>query len=114
MDFKTRLRKFYEIRCPSKCSDVNKLAIKYEHKEKDLFRQLTLKYGPENWLTNADKTAARKRTIKPDKPISIPTKKTIDVEEWMENLLTNEDHQLIKEIDMCESTHIPQKILDKI
>ena len=113
MDFKTRLRRYYEVRCPSKCSDVDKLVIKYKNKEKDLFRQLTFKYGPEPKLTNADKTAIQNRNPKSQKQAPI-SKETIDVNEWMNNMLTNEDKQLLDEIDKFTGKNLPKYILDKI
>ena len=65
MDFKTRLTRYYKLRCPQKLCDVDKLVAKYATKEKELFRQLTFKYGPENYLSNADKTAIKSRAPQP-------------------------------------------------
>ena len=62
MDFRKRLLRFYEAHCPEKCMDVDNLVVKYGTREKDLFRQLTFKYGPEPKLSDAEKTAIRKRT----------------------------------------------------
>ena len=114
MDFKTRLLRFYEVRCPSKCGDVDKLSIKYKNREKELFRQLTFKYGPEPKLSNADKTAAQKRNAKPT-PAAPPTSNTpIDADEWMTCLLTPDDFELIRQIDNYSGQTLPQHILDKI
>lgn len=114
MDFKTRLLRFYKEKCPSKCSDVDMLAIKYKTKEKELFRQLTFKYGPEAELSNADKTAIRNSTMKPDKKKEEPTKKQMDVQEWMNSLLNDKDKALLNELDNYSGTKLPQSILDKI
>ena len=114
MDFKTRLRRFYEVHCPAKCADVDNFAVKYKDREKDLFRQLKTKYGPEKWLTNADKTAARNRTMKPVKaPHPLPNT-PVDTDEWLNSLLTEEDHKLLAEIDSYGAQDLPQRILDKI
>ena len=115
MDFKARLLRFYEAQCPSKCGDVEKLAVKYKTKEKDLFRQLTFKYGPEPKLSNADKAAIQKRTAKPEKKLDNLNKtNTLDTEEWMMSLLNQNDLELLKEIDNHTGKKLPQYILDKI
>ena len=54
---------------PTKICDVDKLVAKYATKEKELFRQLTFKYGPENYLSSADKTAIRSRYLSLNKII---------------------------------------------
>tara|TARA_X000000950_G_C13753412_1_gene593647 strand:- start:603 stop:944 length:342 start_codon:yes stop_codon:yes gene_type:complete len=113
MDFKTRLLRFYELRCPSKCSEVDKLAIKYKNKEKELFRQLTFKYGPEQKLTNADKTAIQSRTLKKSIAKEV-NKEEIDYNKWMDSLLDEDDIKLISELDNYSGKSIPQSILDKI
>jgi len=114
MDFKTRLLRFYKENCPAKCADVDTLAIKYETKEKDLFRQLTFKYGPESELSNADRTAIRNRTMKPEKNKDEPKKMQMDVQEWMNSLLNDKDKALLNELDNYSGTKLPQSILDRI
>ena len=112
MDFKTRLLRYYELRCPSKCNDVDKLVIKYKGKEKELFRQLTFKYGPEDKLSNADRTAINNRA--PQKKIVEEIDKQINYDEWMNSLLNNDDLLLLNEIDKYNSKSLPKHILDKI
>ena len=112
MDFKTRLKRYYELRCPSKCADVDKLAIKYKNKEKELFRQLTFKYGPEPKLTHADKTAIQNRNPKVEK--TTICKEVVDVNQYMENMLSQEDKILLEEIDKYEVSKLPKHIFDKI
>tara|TARA_Y100000389_G_scaffold203336_1_gene251448 strand:- start:4852 stop:5205 length:354 start_codon:yes stop_codon:yes gene_type:complete len=117
MDFKTRLRRFYEARCPEKCSDVNKIANKYKHKEKELFRQLTFKYGPEPKLSNADKNAIRERNPnkKNEQPTSVKKQHIYtNIDEWMYSLLDKNDIELIKEIDDLNGKPITKHILDRI
>ena len=114
MDLKSRLQRFYELRCPSKCVDVETLSIKYKHKEKDLFRQLTFKYGPEPPMSAAEKSAIKQRSknIIPNKPIQKTT--TTTSSDWMMSLLDQNSLELLKEMDNYEGKNIPQHILDRI
>ena len=112
MDFKTRLTRYYSLNAPQKLGDVDKLVQKYASKEKELFRQLTYKYGPENDLSQAEKRAIQTRTKKT--PVVKSPKQTIDINQWMESLLDENDKNLLREIDNCPGNQIPQSILDKI
>jgi len=38
----------------------------------------------------------------------------IDINEWMESLLDENDKNLLREIDNCPGNQIPQSILDRI
>lgn len=111
MDFKTRLIHYYEVCCPKKLGDVDKLVVKYASQEKELFRKLTMKYGPER-LSPVEKTAVRLRTIKTQ--VSIPKKTKIDAIEWMDSLLTDNDRNLLEELDNYSGNNIPESILDRI
>ena len=55
MSFKKRLTRFYEKYRPDKVGDVNELSKKYSNQEKELFRKLTFKYGPEPKMSDAEK-----------------------------------------------------------
>ena len=88
--------------------------IKYKDKEKDLFRQLTFKYGPEQKLTNADKTAIYNRNSQVKKQSDSKPFEVLDVNEWMNNMLTQTDWEIINEIEKCNGEKIPQYLLDKI
>jgi len=112
MDFKTRLTRYYTLNAPQKLGDVEKLVTKYSSKEKELFRQLTFKYGPERALSEAERKAIQARTAKV--PVVKQTKKTIDPIEWMESLLDENDKYLLREIDNHSGNKIPQSILDRI
>ena len=112
MDFKTRLTRYYSLNAPQKLGDVDKLVQKYASKERDLFRQLTYKYGPENDLSQAEKRAIQTRTKKT--PVVKSPKQTIDINQWMESLLDENDKNLLREIDNCPGNQIPQRILDRI
>ena len=112
MDFKTRLTRYYSLRCPQKLCDVHKLVTKYASKEKELFRQLTFKYGPEVKLSDAERRAIQARTAKA--PIVKAPKQSIDINDWMDSLLDENDKNLLREIDNCPGNQIPQSILDKI
>ena len=114
MDLKTRLHRFYELRCPSKCSDVDSLAMKYKDKEKGLFRQLTFKYGPEPPMSVAEKNAIQQRTkkISPNKQIQKDV--VINNSEWIMSLLDDESLELLNELDNYKGNKIPQHILDRI
>ena len=112
MDFKTRLIRYYELNAPSKIKDVDKLVTKYATKEKELFRQLTFKYGPEQKHSDAERKAIHTRTLK--KPIVKAPKQTIDINDWMDSLLDENDKNLLREINNSSSNQISQSILDKI
>ena len=112
MDFKTRLIRYYELNAPQKLGDVDKLVTKYASKEKELFRQLTFKYGPEPKLLEAERKAIHARTVKA--PIVKAPKQTIDINQWMESSLDENDKNLLREIDNCPENQIPQRILDRI
>tara|TARA_Y100000389_G_C17469662_1_gene529172 strand:- start:376 stop:714 length:339 start_codon:yes stop_codon:yes gene_type:complete len=112
MDFRTRLLNFYQLRCPSKCADIDMLAKKYANKEKELFRQLTFKYGPEPELSSAAKAAIRERTAK--KNTIMKTEAIIDYDEWMEGLLDDTDRKLLAELDKFSGKQVPKYILDQI
>ena len=113
MDFKTRLIRYYELNAPQKLGDVDKLVEKYSSKEKELFRQLTFKYGPEAKLSDAERKAIHARTIKKTPIVKAP-KQTIDINDWMDSLLDENDKNLLREIDNCPGNQIPQSILDQI
>ena len=55
MSLKKRLTIFYKKYCPDKISEIGKLIKKYGNKEKELFRKLTFKYGPEPKMSEFDK-----------------------------------------------------------
>jgi len=112
MDFKTRLIRYYQLNAPSKLKDVDKLVQKYSSKEKELFRQLTYKYGPENSLSEAERKSIKIRTQKAQ-VVKAP-KQMIDINQWMESLLDENDENLLREIDNYSGNPIPQSILDKI
>ena len=112
MDFKTRLIRYYELNAPQKLRDVHKLVTKYASKEKELFRQLTFKYGPEAKLSEAEKKAIQARTAKA--PIVKAPKQMIDINDWMDSLLDENDKNLLREINNSSSNQISQSILDKI
>lgn len=112
MDFKTRLTRYYSLNAPQKLGDVDKLVQKYASKEKELFRQLTYKYGPENDLSQAEKRAIQTRTKKT--PVVKSPKQTIDINQWMESLLDENDKNLLREIENFSGNQIPQSILDQI
>ena len=106
MDFKTRLIRYYELNAPQKLCDVDKLVQKYSSKEKELFRQLTFKYGPEAKLSEAERKAIQARTAKA--PIVKAPKQTIDINdclkltsEWYSEFLKNKNINSItnKQID---------------
>lgn len=112
MDFKSRLIRYYELNAPSKIKDVDKLVTKYATKEKELFRQLTFKYGPEAKLSEAERKAIHIRTKKT--PIVKASKQTIDINDWMDSLLDENDKNLLREINNSSSNQISQSILDQI
>ena len=112
MDFKTRLTRYYSLNAPQKLGDVDKLVAKYATKEKELFRQLTFKWGPEAKLSEAEKKAIQARTEKA--PIVKAPKQTIDINQWMESLLDENDKNLLREIENFSGNQIPQSILDQI
>ena len=112
MDFKTRLTRYYQLNAPQKLGDVDKLVTKYASKEKELFRQLTFKWGPEAKLSDAERKAIQARTIKA--PIVKAPKQMIDINEWMESLLDDNDKNLLREIDNYNGKDIPQSILNRI
>ena len=112
MDFKTRLTRYYKLNAPQKLCDVDKLVQKYSSKEKELFRQLTFKYGPEAKLSDAERKAIQARTQKA--PIVKAPKQTIDINQWMESLLDENDKKLLEHIDNYSGNQIPQSILDQI
>jgi len=112
MDFKTRLIRYYELNCPQKLCNIDTLVTKYATKERELFRQLTLKYGPELKHSDAERKAIKARTIRA--PIVKAPKQTIDINDWMDSLLDENDKNLLREIDNCPGNQIPQSILDKI
>lgn len=72
MSFKKRLTRFYEKHRPDKVGDVNELSKKYSNQEKEMFRKLTFKYGPEPKMSDLEKKAIRDRL---NKPIKIKDKK---------------------------------------
>ena len=113
MDFKTRLTRYYQLNAPQKLGDVDKLVTKYASKEKELFRQLTFKYGPEAKLSDAERKAIQARTAKAA-PIVKSPKQTIDINDWMDSLLDENDKNLLREIDNYPGNQIPQSILDRI
>ena len=112
MDFKTRLIRYYELNCPQKLCNIDTLVTKYATKEKELFRQLTFKYGPEKKHSDAEKKAIYARTSKAPN-IKAP-KQTIDINDWMDSLLDENDKNLLREINNSSSNQISQSILDKI
>tara|TARA_B100001175_G_scaffold317919_1_gene337558 strand:+ start:4564 stop:4902 length:339 start_codon:yes stop_codon:yes gene_type:complete len=112
MDFKTRLTRYYSLNAPQKLCDVDKLVQKYSSKEKELFRQLTFKWGPEAKLSDAERKAIQSRTAKA--PIVKAPKQTIDINEWMDSLLDQNDKNLLREIENYSGNQIPQSILDRI
>ena len=112
MDFNTRLTRYYELNAPHKLGDVDKLVTKYALKEKELFRQLTFKYGPEARLSEAERKAIQSRTTKA--PVVKQPKKMIDINTWIESLLDDNDKNLLREIDNYSENRIPQSILDRI
>ena len=112
MDFKTRLTRYYQLNAPQKLGDVDKLVQKYSSKEKELFRQLTFKYGPEAKLSEAERKAIHARTAKAQ--IVKAPKQMIDINEWMESLLDENDKNLLREIENYSGNQIPQSILDRI
>ena len=114
MDFKTRLTRYYSLNAPQKLGDVDKLVAKYATKEKELFRQLTFKYGPENYLSNADKTAIKSRAPQPKQHNLQQNSKLLNIDEWMDSLLDDNDKNLLREIENYSGNQIPQSILDKI
>ena len=113
MNLKERLLRFYKQNCPSKCNDVDKIAFKYKNNEKELFRQLTFKYGPEPPMSNADKAIIRERVSK-KKETKSKNDNNIDINEWLDSFLNNDDRELIKEIESYPGKSIPQRLLDKI
>ena len=114
MDFKTRLTRYYSLNAPQKLGDVDKLVAKYATKEKELFRQLTFKYGPENYLSNADKTAIRSRAPQPKQNNLQKNSKLLNIDEWMDSLLDDNDKKLLEHINNYSGNQIPQSILDRI
>ena len=113
MDFKSRLIRYYQVNAPQKLCDVDELVKKYASKEKELFRQLTFKYGPEQKHSDAEKKAIYARTIQKTPIVKAP-KQTIDINEWMDSLLDENDKNLLREINNSSSNQISQSILDKI
>ena len=79
MSFKKRLTRFYEKHKPDKVGDVNELSKKYSNQEKELFRKLTFKYGPEPKMSDAEKKAIRDRL---NKPIEKKEKRNISTNLW--------------------------------
>lgn len=114
MDFKTRLTRYYKLRCPQKLCDVEKLVQKYSSKEKELFRQLTFKYGPENYLSSADKTAIRSRAPQPKQNNLQKNSNLLNIDDWLDSLLDDNDKKLLEHIDNYSGSQIPQSILDQI
>lgn len=112
MDFKTRLIRYYQLNAPKKLGDVDKLVTKYASKEKELFKQLTMKYGPEQKHSDAERKAIHTRTAKA--PIVKAPKQTIDINEWIDSLLDENDKNLLREINNSSSNQISQSILDQI
>ena len=113
MDFKSRLIRYYQLNCPQKLCNIDTLVTKYASKEKELFRQLTMKYGPEQKHSDAEKKAIQARTIKKT-PIVKASKQTIDINDWMDSLLDENDKNLLREINNSSSNQISKCILDKI
>tara|TARA_B100002052_G_C15878719_1_gene598190 strand:- start:423 stop:764 length:342 start_codon:yes stop_codon:yes gene_type:complete len=113
MDFKSRLIRYYQLNCPQKLCNIDTLVTKYATKERELFKQLSRKYGPEQKHSDAERKAIQARTIKKTPIVKAP-KQTIDINEWMDSLLDENDKNLLREINNSSSNQIPQSILDQI
>ena len=113
MTLKKRLTIFYEKYCPDKVSDINNLIKKYGNKEKDLFRKLTMKYGPEPKMSEFQKETIRKRVNK-DIKSNITTRKISKKELIEDEFLDEKTLNLLNEIDKLGNKPITKDILDKI
>ena len=124
MSLKKRLIRFYEKYRPDKIGDVNELSKKYSNQEKELFRKLTFKYGPEPKMSDTEKKAIRNRL---NKPIEKKEKRNISTNLWS-NLrdrngtkITDNDgnfgddvNHIISKLDELGSKKITKELLDLI
>tara|TARA_Y100000389_G_C17470970_1_gene530784 strand:+ start:9366 stop:9698 length:333 start_codon:yes stop_codon:yes gene_type:complete len=110
MDINTRLTRFYTKHCPEKLKDVNHISNKYKNKEKDLFRQLTFKYGPED-LTKSEKKTIQTRLG----GINEKKQKVKLVPNWtLDSILDEKDRILLKKIELNKIHPLPKELLDQI
>ena len=113
MNTKERLILFYQQYCPDKINDIDNIIKKYGNNEKELFRKLTFKYGPES---KDVKNIIKKRNISntSENKNIISSKKKIyqDHNEYMKKFLDEKDIDLLKKIDELEL--IGQPIIDEL
>lgn len=111
MDITTRLSRFYTKHCPQKLKDVNHIANKYKENEKELFRQLTFKYGPED-LTKDEKKSIQHRLSKTKDDTKVKTRLHSN---WtLDSLLDDKDRILIDKIERNKEHPLPKELLDQI
>ena len=123
MSLKKRLTIFYKKYCPDKIEEIEKLIKKYGNKEKELFRKLTFKYGPEPKMSEADKKTIIKRQMNNIKPKDIKpkdikpkiiVKNTSSKESFDGVYLDEKTLKLLEEIDQLGKKPITKHILDRI
>ena len=123
MSLKKRLTIFYKKYCPDKIPEIGKLINKYGNKEKELFRKLTFKYGPEPKMSEADKKTIIKRQMNNIKPKDIKpkdikpkiiVKNTSSKESFDGVYLDEKTLKLLEEIDQLGKKPITKHILDRI
>ena len=118
MSLKKRLTIFYKKYCPDKISEIGKLIKKYGNKEKELFRKLTFKYGPEPKMSESDKKTITKRLTKDIKPKFVvkntSVKNTSSNDSFDGVYFDEKTLKLLEEIDQLGKKPITKHILDRI
>ena len=113
--FKKRLTRFYKKYCPDKLNDVDKLCTKYGSQEKELFRKLTFKYGPEDKMNEKEKKDVRDRNEKLKNIKNVEKKPKVDNSDPFHFVkFDNNTLELLSKIDLLGNKPITQELLDKI
>ena len=113
--FKKRLTRFYKKYCPDNLNDVDKLCTKYVSQEKELFRKLTFKYGPEDKMNEKEKKDVRDRNEKLKNIKNVEKKPKVDNSDPFHFVkFDNNTLELLSKIDLLGNKPITQELLDKI
>lgn len=113
ISLKKRLTIFYKKYCPDKISEIEKIIKKYGNKEKELFRKLTFKYGPEPKISDFDKKTITKILTKDINP-KLVIKNTSSNVSFDGVYLDEKTLKLLEEIDNLGKKPITKHILDRI
>ena len=114
MDLTERLTLFYKQYCPEKLDDINMIIDKYCMHEKDLFKKLTQKYGPEpeqgvNRRKEFVKMEDSKKKYSKEKD-----KEKNNTYDYMEKLLGSKEYDLLSKLDALEGKPITKELLAMI